>query len=136
MEESWLVTPPQCFNAKIEINKNSKMSPMENLLIEHPSMSIYHGSEDDKERKVLEVKEMAVSRQHCDHRALAGRLQLLESRTPLKDLSEKMLNKKRISGNNNKQKNMVYIRSRSTRKNKQYGRMNSKHTGMVGKRGS
>ncbi|XP_065676156.1 tumor protein p53-inducible nuclear protein 2 [Hydra vulgaris] len=135
VEESWLVTPPQCFNAKMEIDKTSNMSPMENLLIEHPSMSIYHVSnKEDKEMK--DVKEISVGRQNCDHRAVAGRLQLLESRTPLKDLSEKILNKKRNKVNNNKQKNMVYIRSRSTRANKQYGRMNGKHTGMVGKRAS
>ena len=38
MDGSWLVTPPACFTAGI-----SKMetSSMENLLIEHPSMSVY-----------------------------------------------------------------------------------------------
>ncbi|CAH1992481.1 unnamed protein product [Acanthoscelides obtectus] len=40
MEESWFITPPPCFTSAgpIEI----ETSPLENLLIEHPSMSVYH----------------------------------------------------------------------------------------------
>ncbi|ESP02602.1 hypothetical protein LOTGIDRAFT_237919 [Lottia gigantea] len=39
--ESWIVTPPPCFAAK---RKDSIVSehPLENLLIEHPSMSVYN----------------------------------------------------------------------------------------------
>lgn len=41
MEECWLVTPPPCFvgnSQQAVITAN----PLENLLIEHPSMSVYH----------------------------------------------------------------------------------------------
>lgn len=39
MDESWFLTPPSCFNsASIQL----ETSPIENLLIEHPSMSVYH----------------------------------------------------------------------------------------------
>lgn len=39
MEGSWYVTPPPCFTAGGPIQV--EMSPLENLLIEHPSMSVY-----------------------------------------------------------------------------------------------
>ncbi|KAL1021603.1 hypothetical protein UPYG_G00015440 [Umbra pygmaea] len=38
MDESWFVTPPPCFNAE---GATAETSPMEDLLIEHPSMSVY-----------------------------------------------------------------------------------------------
>ncbi|XP_033117164.1 tumor protein p53-inducible nuclear protein 1-like [Anneissia japonica] len=41
-EESWFMTPPPCFNAGSP--GHIATSPMENLLIEHPSMSVYHSS--------------------------------------------------------------------------------------------
>uniref|UniRef100_A0A1A9ZS21 ALMS motif domain-containing protein n=1 Tax=Glossina pallidipes TaxID=7398 RepID=A0A1A9ZS21_GLOPL len=40
MDESWFVTPPPCFTSIGPINMET--SPFENLLIEHPSMSVYH----------------------------------------------------------------------------------------------
>lgn len=41
MEESWFVTPPPCFTAGDLTTNEVETSPMENLLIEHPSMSVY-----------------------------------------------------------------------------------------------
>lgn len=41
MEESWFITPPPCFTAGDLTTKEVETSPMENLLIEHPSMSVY-----------------------------------------------------------------------------------------------
>ena len=133
MEESWFVTPPQCFNSKRRRNKKAEMSPMENLLIEHPSMSIYQGNEEVDEKTEEVPKEIAVNRNET-HRAVAGRLQLLQNRQPLKDLNRKSNDRKNSSPKNMKRKNMVYVRSHSSRKNKQYGRMIGKHTGMAGKR--
>lgn len=40
MEESWYITPPPCFTSAGPIIVET--SPLENLLIEHPSMSVYH----------------------------------------------------------------------------------------------
>ncbi|RZF48015.1 hypothetical protein LSTR_LSTR002081 [Laodelphax striatellus] len=42
MEESWFVTPPPCFTSAGPVTP-LETSPLENLLIEHPSMSVYHG---------------------------------------------------------------------------------------------
>lgn len=39
MEESWFITPPPCFTAGGLTTIKVETSPMENLLIEHPSMS-------------------------------------------------------------------------------------------------
>ncbi|XP_029447584.1 tumor protein p53-inducible nuclear protein 1 isoform X2 [Rhinatrema bivittatum] len=41
MEESWFITPPPCFTAGGLTTVKVETSPMENLLIEHPSMSVY-----------------------------------------------------------------------------------------------
>ncbi|XP_071508833.1 uncharacterized protein [Diadema antillarum] len=42
MEESWFITPPPCFTAGGHSPQQLATSPMEDLLIEHPSMSVYH----------------------------------------------------------------------------------------------
>lgn len=39
--ESWILTPPPCFTASGSIRQLEE-SPLENLLIEHPSMSVYN----------------------------------------------------------------------------------------------
>lgn len=41
MDESWFVTPPPCFTAEGPAPVNMESNPMEDLLIEHPSMSVY-----------------------------------------------------------------------------------------------
>ncbi|XP_053105187.1 tumor protein p53-inducible nuclear protein 1 isoform X2 [Hemicordylus capensis] len=41
MEESWFITPPPCFTAGGLTTIKVETSPLENLLIEHPSMSVY-----------------------------------------------------------------------------------------------
>jgi hypothetical protein len=41
-EESWFLTPPPCFTSEGPVHMET--SPMENLLIEHPSMSVYQNS--------------------------------------------------------------------------------------------
>ncbi|XP_015233630.1 PREDICTED: tumor protein p53-inducible nuclear protein 1 [Cyprinodon variegatus] len=41
LEESWFVTPPPCFTGHSGQPVLLETSPLENLLIEHPSMSVY-----------------------------------------------------------------------------------------------
>uniref|UniRef100_K7GF72 Tumor protein p53 inducible nuclear protein 2 n=1 Tax=Pelodiscus sinensis TaxID=13735 RepID=K7GF72_PELSI len=41
MDESWFVTPPPCFTAEGPSPDRVESNPMEDLLIEHPSMSVY-----------------------------------------------------------------------------------------------
>lgn len=41
LEESWFITPPPCFTAGGHAPIHVETSPLENLLIEHPSMSVY-----------------------------------------------------------------------------------------------
>ncbi|XP_017279267.1 tumor protein p53-inducible nuclear protein 1 [Kryptolebias marmoratus] len=41
LEESWFVTPPPCFTGHSNQPVLLETSPLENLLIEHPSMSVY-----------------------------------------------------------------------------------------------
>ncbi|XP_026674495.1 tumor protein p53-inducible nuclear protein 2 [Ceratina calcarata] len=42
LEESWYVTPPACFTRAGPVNVET--SPFEDLLIEHPSMSVYRAT--------------------------------------------------------------------------------------------
>lgn len=42
LEESWYVTPPACFTRAGPIHVET--SPLEDLLIEHPSMSVYRAA--------------------------------------------------------------------------------------------
>lgn len=49
MEESWFLTPPPCFTSAGPIHVET--SPLENLLIEHPSMSVYQHTQPN--RRVL-----------------------------------------------------------------------------------
>lgn len=42
MDESWYVTPPACFTRTGPIHMET--SPLEDLLIEHPSMSVYRAT--------------------------------------------------------------------------------------------
>ncbi|KAG7469985.1 hypothetical protein MATL_G00134660 [Megalops atlanticus] len=41
LEESWFITRPPCFTASGQAPVLLETSPLENLLIEHPSMSVY-----------------------------------------------------------------------------------------------
>lgn len=41
LEDSWFITPPPCFTAGGRGPVLLETSPLENLLIEHPSMSVY-----------------------------------------------------------------------------------------------
>lgn len=111
---------------------------MENLLIEHPSMSIYHGSQTAESKAETideEAKDGVVSARRDTHKAVAGRLLSLEKRPPLKEMNARSSSqRKQNSAKSIKRKNQVYVRQHDTRKNKQYGRMTGKHTAMVAKR--
>ncbi|CAH2285596.1 tumor p53-inducible nuclear 1 isoform X1 [Pelobates cultripes] len=96
MEESWFVTPPPCFTARELTTTEVETSPMENLLIEHPSMSVYavrnlchkEVAACDLEYPVFDVSELLKltkenekkGRQHahCYVAALAARMNYLE----------------------------------------------------------
>lgn len=41
LEDSWFITPPPCFTGRGSQPVLLETSPLENLLIEHPSMSVY-----------------------------------------------------------------------------------------------
>ena len=67
--EAWLVTPPQSFTASG--TQQLPASPMEDLLIEHPSMSVYAprrtGSTGSSENSSLETSPER-SQNHCTPR--------------------------------------------------------------------
>ncbi|XP_042691422.1 tumor protein p53-inducible nuclear protein 2 isoform X1 [Centrocercus urophasianus] len=74
MDESWFVTPPPCFTAEEPGPDGVGSSPMEDLLIEHPSMSVYvtstleldaEGPQDDAAGEVPEPR----LERHAPHRS-------------------------------------------------------------------
>ncbi|XP_069727886.1 tumor protein p53-inducible nuclear protein 2 isoform X1 [Phaenicophaeus curvirostris] len=85
MDESWFVTPPPCFTAEGPGPDIMGSSPMEDLLIEHPSMSVYVTSTLEVDREVLEddaageVPEPRLER-HAPHhsRSLSVKATILE----------------------------------------------------------
>ncbi|XP_064888786.1 tumor protein p53-inducible nuclear protein 2 isoform X1 [Columba livia] len=85
MDESWFVTPPPCFTAEGPGPDGMGSSPMEDLLIEHPSMSVYvtstlevegEGTDDDAAGEEPEPR----LEQHVPHRSgsLAVQAAILE----------------------------------------------------------
>ncbi|NP_001087979.1 tumor protein p53 inducible nuclear protein 1 S homeolog [Xenopus laevis] len=93
MEESWFVTPPPCFTAGELTSVAVKTSPLENLLIEHPSMSVYavnnlcHKSETKSEsgfpshdRIESDTEDKKKGKHlHCSIASLAARMKGLEN---------------------------------------------------------
>lgn len=69
MEDSWFLTPPECF---INFNDGSvrlESSPLENLLIEHPSMSVYcdykrNTSDGNNDIVIIDLNNQQVSFKH------------------------------------------------------------------------
>ncbi|XP_077455120.1 tumor protein p53-inducible nuclear protein 1 [Stigmatopora argus] len=76
LEESWFVTPPPCFTGRGLRSVLVETSPLENLLIEHPSMSVYAhrglpGLELDSLPASLDL-EMAAAPKEKGRRSLDG----------------------------------------------------------------
>ncbi|KAM8966840.1 tumor protein p53-inducible nuclear protein 1 [Pelodytes ibericus] len=92
MEESWFVTPPACFTARELTTTEVETSPMENLLIEHPSMSVYaarnlcHKEDTACESEFLSSGSLELNTEdetigrhlHCYIAALAAHIKSLE----------------------------------------------------------
>uniref|UniRef100_A0A8C6XB67 Tumor protein p53 inducible nuclear protein 1 n=1 Tax=Naja naja TaxID=35670 RepID=A0A8C6XB67_NAJNA len=84
MEESWFITPPPCFTAGGLTTLKVETSPLENLLIEHPSMSVYaiHNTchnlnknncdeKEEQEEEEEEEEEEVESHDESNHRSEA-----------------------------------------------------------------
>ena len=128
--ESWLVTPPPCFTAGGRSEERMEASPMENLLIEHPSMSVYSargrnsstgvesdvsGSSSDSvtvEKPTREVTRRSPRRPH----AVAERAGLIAHVQSVKSVQKAQQRKERrqLSRNNIHRSNRVHeIQARS-----------------------
>eukprot|EP00794_Sanderia_malayensis_P018590 gene18590-20456_t len=147
MAESWFVTPPSCFDGQSkQAKKNGNMSSLENLLIEHPSMSVYcpnspsegakTGDKDGPSPKQQQTAVRGVvvsSKQQCKIFLNAS-----NARLPLKDLgcnyenSNAFVNTRKGS----KRSNKARCRPLDGRNVKKEGRRNGKHVGMVAQRGN
>lgn len=144
LEESWYVTPPPCFEASGLSPEVLESSPMEDLLIEHPSMSVYGPGVREQSPSVS-----SASRSSSTPRSEEGAE--VERREPRRTVQFQaqleMIEKRRqteppLQGSvrpnrkNLKKQNMVHFQSNSrSKRNKKRNRMLGKHVGVHGKRG-
>lgn len=149
LEESWYVTPPSCFNASQGDALSVQTSPLENLLIEHPSMSVYGGpaepwlaveeshSEQTPETSESEpASETAVETRTHTHRRAVRTVDKGDELTwrVQKNVSEnakKQLRKKKLQMQNQTHTH----KTRSRRKQKKVDRKQGKHSTVYSNRG-
>ena len=148
LEESWYVTPPSCFNASQEDSLSLQTSPLENLLIEHPSMSVYGGANEAwiaVEQSVAEEtpdsddedgSENAIeTRAHSHRRAVRTVDKDVELTRQVQkkvlDQNKKQYKKKNLQKHNQTHKHVT----RSRRKQKKADRKQSKHSTVYSNRG-
>ncbi|XP_042187894.1 tumor protein p53-inducible nuclear protein 1 [Callorhinchus milii] len=134
LEESWFITPPPCFTAGGQAPVQVEMSPMENLLIEHPSMSVYtvhniHSSLRENSRSVeyenptVRTESPARVSHHirCYAAALAAHTSFLEQANQIRhsQRAKEHLEKHLLNRNNIRRQNL--IRESSSRQTKHSG---------------
>lgn len=143
LEESWYVTPPPCFEASGLSPEVLEASPMEDLLIEHPSMSVYGpgirrhspslsstSRNSSTARNGEEVVERREPRRTVQFQA---QLELIEKRRQTEPPLQGSI---RANRKNLKKQNMVHFQNNSrSKRNKKRNRMLGKHVGLPGKRG-
>jgi len=143
LDESWYVTPPPCFEASGLFPEVLEASPMEDLLIEHPSMSVYGPGVRRDSSSVS-----SASRSSSRPRNEGGQVEKREPRRTVQfqeqlDLIEKrrqteppLQSSIRSNRKNLKKQNMVHFQNNSrSKRNKKRNRMLGKHVGLHGKRG-
>ena len=146
VKEAWIITPPPCFTAGKK-GADVGMTDLENLLIEHPSMSVYkrsgsegeesNDSESSEEQEHLEVaksKRSHVASRQAPHRARAvsARVQLMSQVEKIK-MAQRVQTRQAtrlLSKKNTERSNKVsHCDRHQARKNKQRqpsGRMNGR----------
>ena len=106
-KEAWLLTPPSCFTAGGDECPRVAVTDLENLLIEHPSMSVYKRSGSDGESNdsessgevvIKSKRSQAATRQAPKRaRAVSARAQVIAQVTQVKQaqkLKEKLATKR------------------------------------------
>lgn len=150
LEESWYITPPSCFNANQTHSSTLETSPLENLLIEHPSMSVYDATEawlealedsassTDAEQTPENLPNQSgqTMEPRSSHRRVlrvVDKIELLKRRVQKNVLEQtkKNLRNNKIERQNKTQKH----KPRSRRKQKQIDRKEGKHSGVYSNRG-
>uniref|UniRef100_A0A5F8GCA7 Tumor protein p53 inducible nuclear protein 1 n=1 Tax=Monodelphis domestica TaxID=13616 RepID=A0A5F8GCA7_MONDO len=135
MEERWFITPPPGFTAGGLTTIKVETSPLENLLIAHPSMSLYHssrnlneaGCETDEFRNPssprLDVPNDAGQHVHCCVAALAAPSTLLEQTRSFRPARWMKEHSERHSLNRNGLRRQNLSRDRRSRQIRHHGRV-------------
>ncbi|XP_072099412.1 tumor protein p53-inducible nuclear protein 2 isoform X1 [Mobula birostris] len=129
LEESWFVTPPPCFTAEGQDDIQVESSPLENLLIEHPSMSVYADSntnistlEDVSEINIGTTAQTRVERWAPPApAAVLGRTGILEKANQVRRIqrAKQRVEKRQLSRNRLQRQNLA--RDSRHRRTKQHG---------------
>lgn len=140
-KEAWLLTPPSCFTAGSEECPRVAVTDLENLLIEHPSMSVYKRSGSDGESNHSEASSVvllksrrskAVSKQAPKRsRNVSAKAELIAQVTQVKHAQkvQETRNKKRNNKKGLERQNKISVCDKNTRKNRvrnPSGRMNGR----------
>lgn len=143
LEESWYITPPPCFEASGLSPEGLESSPMEDLLIEHPSMSVYGPGVRRQSPSVSSASRSSSAPTSAERTQVERReprrtvqfqaqLELIEKRRQTEPPLQGSI---RANGKNLKKQNMVHFQNNSrSKRNKKRNRMVGKHVGMQGKR--
>lgn len=143
LEESWYVTPPPCFEGSGLFPEGLEASPMEDLLIEHPSMSVYgpgvrrHStsvSSSSRSSSTPRIEGEQVERREPRRTVqFQAQLEVIEKR---RQTEPPLQGSVRANRKNLKKQNMVHFQNNSrSKRNKKRNRMLGKHVGLHGKRG-
>ncbi|XP_078092911.1 tumor protein p53-inducible nuclear protein 2 isoform X1 [Mustelus asterias] len=131
LEESWFVTPPPCFTAEGQDEIQVESSPLENLLIEHPSMSVYAASntnistlEEDASEEINNGNESRARMERWAAPAPAaavGRATILEKASQVRRIqrAKQRVEKRQLSRNRIQRQNLA--RERHFHRTKHHG---------------
>ncbi|KAK3707968.1 hypothetical protein QZH41_010721 [Actinostola sp. cb2023] len=144
IEESWYVTPPSCFDAGDATEASLEANPFEDLLIEHPSMSVYGprrtrsssraGSKSSSRPGSLQTDEnQAVERRSARRNVrFQEQLDVITKRRLVEAPKNASV---KTNSKNLKRQNSVHHHPSRSRRTKKRDRMVGKHIGLHGKRG-
>ncbi|XP_001623518.2 tumor protein p53-inducible nuclear protein 2 [Nematostella vectensis] len=142
VEESWYVTPPSCFESRDNFSGVLESNPMEDLLIEHPSMSVYgprrsaDASAGSSSRSASQAAEENQELEKKPPRRTVQFQEKLELIAQKRKVEAPQHGTIRPNKKNIKKQNLVQFQHSRTRRTKKRDRMVGKHIGVHGKRGS
>ncbi|OQR70111.1 hypothetical protein BIW11_11847 [Tropilaelaps mercedesae] len=118
LEESWYVAPSACIARRRPVKLAT--SPLENLLIEHPSMSVYHHSLTEDARLSLSTSTSPVIEEADEDNEPSADEEMMEMVEQLRHETSKANYRTTTSHSRNKEKQLKYQHSGSSRRQQDF----------------